>query len=66
MSEKQDMKPRQDLMAEVNDLSRQCSQLESYRRSLAEELHQVMQQRAQLKVLSGAGEATGSVLNLET
>jgi hypothetical protein len=66
MGMRRDSEYRQELTAQVNELHRQYSKLEAYRQNLAEELRQVVQQRAQLKILSGAGQTTGSVLNLET
>ena len=66
MGMRRDFEYRQELTAQVNELRRQYSKLEAYRQNLAEELRQVVQQRAQLKILSGAGQTTGSVLNLET
>ena len=66
MGTRQNAEYRQELTAQVNELRQQYSKLEAYRQNLAEELRQVMQQRVQLKILSGAGETTGSVLNLET
>jgi hypothetical protein len=61
-----DLKSEQELRDAYDDLVRQRARLEAYRQSLAEELRQVMQQRAQLKLLSGAGEESGSVLSFET
>jgi len=66
MGMRRDFEYRQELTAQVNELRRQYSKLEAYRQNLAEELRQVVQQRAQLKILSGARQTTGSVLNLET
>jgi hypothetical protein len=62
----QDCKSEQELRDAYDDLIRQRARLEAYRQGLAEELRQVMQQRAQLKLLSGASEESGSVLSFET
>ena len=66
MGTKPSIESRQELMAQLDELRRQYSKLETYRQNLAEELRQVMQQRVKLRILSGTREASGSALNLET